>query len=403
MTQLVLFDDGLSRLRPLNDLRCVFDIRVGPLTNAERLCAALDSDAGALWVPQRLLALARDEHDLPVNMLGGGGEPMLLVNGRLALAIEAVRTLEVGCALVEASSDDVIAARLMPGDARALLEDGVRPNTVSKVDDDVLLRRPWHFRSVRDAALDHDLELILGSVEEDADLPAEVMHIGEHRVVIDPSALVYPRVTLIAEDGPIVIAEQATVRPGATIIGPAFIGVGATVLEHAIIRPQTTIGPVCKVAGEVSACVFQGYANKGHEGFLGDSWIGEWVNLGAGTTGSNLLNTYGDVLCRQMPDTERENTGETFLGAIIGDHVKTAIGTRLMTGAILHTGCMVAQTAPVVGTVAPFTWATDAGHREYRLSKFLHVMRTAMGRRDIEPGEAYIKCVEALASGVGDA
>ncbi len=396
MTKIVFFDDGLSDLRPLNDLRCAFDIRVGPLTNAERLCTYLQGDIVALMVPQAMGDLARDEHDHPVNQLPQGDTPLLLLNARLPMPIEEFAQLEPGSALIERESNGVIAARLAPAEARALLESGVRPAKAVTVDQQVLLSRPWHFKSARDAALDFDLAMFLDGVPDDSDLPQEVMHIGEHRIIIDSTALVYPGVTLIAEDGPIVIAENATLRPGATIIGPAFIGSGSTVLEHAIIRGHTTIGPVCKVAGEIAGCVFQGYSNKAHDGFLGDSWIGEWVNLGAGTTNSNLLNTYAEVLCKQMPDGKRERTGETFLGAIIGDHVKTAIQTRLMTGCILHTGSMFAQTAAVSGTVAPFTWATDAGHKEYRLSKFLDVMRTAMGRRDVEPSEAYLERIAAL-------
>ncbi len=406
MTRIVFFDDGLEQLRPLNDLRCAFDIRVGPLTNAERLCTYLQADVGALWVPEAMADLVRDEHDAPVNRLPAGDAPLLLLNARLPMPIEEFARLEPGSALVEAQTDAVIGARLAADQARVLLESGTRPANTITIDQQVLLSRPWHFKTVRDAALDFDLALIADGVAEDGDLPQEVMHIGEHRVIIDSTALVYPGVTLVAEDGPIVIAENATVRPGATIIGPAFIGSGSTVLEHAIIRGHTTIGPVCKVAGEISGCVFQGYANKAHDGFLGDSWIGEWVNLGAGTTNSNLLNTYAEVLCQQMPDGKRERTGETFLGAIVGDHVKTAIQTRLMTGCILYTGSMFAQSAAVAGTIGPFTWATDSGQREYRLSKFLDVMRTVMGRRDVEPSEAYLKRVavirEETASPVSD-
>lgn len=400
MTRIVLFDDALPALRPLNDLRCAFDVRVGALTNAERLCTYLQAEIAALWVAPAIADLARDEHDHPVNQLPEDGAPLLLLNARLPMPIEEFARLSEHGALVEAESGDVIAARLSPRDARALLESGTRPPRSFTVDHKVLLSRPWHFKSVRDAAIDFDLAMIAEGVPEESDeLPEGVMHIGEQRAILDSTSLVYPGATLVCEDGPVVIAEHATIRPGAIVIGPAFIGPGSTVLEHATIRGHTAIGPVCKIAGEVSGCVFQGYSNKAHDGFLGDSWVGEWVNLGAGTTNSNLLNTYGEVLCQTL-DGKRERTGETFLGAIIGDHVKTAIGTRLMTGCILHTGSMFAQTAPVAGTVAPFTWATDEGRREYRMSKFLDVMRTMMGRRDVEPSEAYLKRIQNLQIGL---
>ncbi len=397
MARLVFFDDGCEALRPLNDLRWAGDIRVGPLTNIERLCTYLEGDVGAIWVPDSIADLVKDEHDHPVNALPHGEGPLLLLNARLPMPIEAFAQLKPGVVLLEQASGDPIALLADHDDARAFLEEHIMPRQRIEVNERVLLSRPWHFKSARDRAIEMDLALISEGISpEDDALPEGCMHIGEQRVILDDEALIYPGVTFVAEDGPIVVAARATVRPGATLIGPCFIGTGSTVLEHAVIRSFTSIGPVCKVNGEVSGCVFQGFANKAHDGFLGDSWIGEWVNLGAGTVGSNLLNTYGEVLCRRGPDAPRERTGETFLGAVIGDHVKTAIGTRLMTGCIIHTGCMLAQTAPIGGTIAPFTWMTDAGHRPYRPGKFLDVMRTAMGRRDIEPGEAYVRAVHDL-------
>jgi UDP-N-acetylglucosamine diphosphorylase/glucosamine-1-phosphate N-acetyltransferase len=203
-------------------------------------------------------------------------------------------------------------------------------------------------------------------------------------------------VVLDSEQGPIHIAEHATVRPGAILIGPCYVGPHATVLERATIRGGTAIGPWCKVNGEVSGTIFQGFANKAHDGYLGDAYVGEWVNLGAGTTVSNLLNTYGEVITKATPGSPNERTGESFLGPVIGDHVKTAICTRIMTGAVLHTGSMFATTAAVCGCVPGFTWATDEGQRSYRLDKFLEVARSAMSRRKVEASEAYVAALTAL-------
>jgi hypothetical protein len=150
------------------------------------------------------------------------------------------------------------------------------------------------------------------------------------------------------------------------------------------------------VNGEVGGCIFQGFANKAHDGYLGDSWVGEWCNLGAGTTTSNLLNTYGETIAKALPSSRNERTGEVFLGTIFGDHTKTAICTRLMTASVLHTGSMFATTAAVSGTVPAFSWATDAGTSAFRLDKFVDVMRTAMARRKVQPSEAYLQTLAAL-------
>jgi UDP-N-acetylglucosamine diphosphorylase/glucosamine-1-phosphate N-acetyltransferase len=214
---------------------------------------------------------------------------------------------------------------------------------------------------------------------------------------VAPGALVYPGVTFDLEQGAVVVAEGATIRPGAIIHGPASIGAHSTVLDRALVKGFTAIGPYCKVAGEIGGTIIQGYSNKAHDGHLGDSWLGEWVNLGAGTTNSNLLNTYGEVFAKAAPDASNERTGLQFLGCILGDHVKTAICTRIMTGAIVGTGTMWAATAPVSGSIPAFSWVTDAGTKGYRFEKFMEVARAAMGRRKIDPSTDYARQLEDLA------
>jgi UDP-N-acetylglucosamine diphosphorylase/glucosamine-1-phosphate N-acetyltransferase len=185
------------------------------------------------------------------------------------------------------------------------------------------------------------------------------------------------------------------------IVGPAYVGPHSTVLERAVIRANTAIGPWCKVAGEVGGTIFQGYSNKAHDGYLGDSWVGEWVNLGAGTTNSNLLNTYAEVKARATPDGPEEPAGERFVGAFIGDHVKTAIGTRIMTGAVIGTGSMISRSAQVGGCLPGFSWSTDAGRDTYRLDRFIEAVRSVMARRNVEPSPAYLDRVAALHRGAG--
>ena len=142
--------------------------------------------------------------------------------------------------------------------------------------------------------------------------------------------------------------------------------------------------------------IFQGWANKSHEGHLGDSWVGEWANLGAGTTNSNLLNTYGEVMARAGAGSPTERTGLTFFGSVIGDHVKTAICTRLMTGVTIGTGTMVASSAYVSGAVGAMRWVTDGGEKAYRFEKFMEVARAMMARRKTAPGKAYAEALRAL-------
>lgn len=387
---------GPAILSPLTDLRAAFDVRTGALTTLERLSTSLHI-AGAI-VPEPIAPLTRERHAFPVNtglsLPHGSPDDILLLNARCTLPISEATHLAPGTAIVELATGHLIAWRTTIDKARAVASNHtIRPDAVGVVEKRVLLTRPWHVRTLRDACIAADLSILADSPTA---IPAGVTPVGAHPIHIDPSARVYPTVVLDAEHGPIWIGPHAVVRPGSILIGPCAIGEHSTVLDRALIKGQTAIGPHCKVAGEVGGTIIQGFSNKAHDGHLGDSWLGEWVNLGAGTTNSNLLNTYGEVIAKPTPGASNERTGETFLGAIIGDHVKMAISTRIMTGSILHTGSMFAQSAAVSGTVGPFTWATDDGRKPFRHSKFVEVARAAMGRRKIVPSAAYLARLEQL-------
>jgi len=397
MTEAIFFDDGLGLLAPLTDLRASFDIRTGALTNRERICRVFGLESASLIVPPRLEGLAvKRGPDVRGTRSEGAEEPVLHVNGRCALPHEEIVGLEPGQGAVEAGTGHLVAAVLLPSEFDAWSKgDSASVASVVELPAPALLSRPWHAISFRDRCIEIDLDLLAGTPTRE--LPPAVLGIGDAPLTIGVSAVIYPGVTLDLEHGPIVIAEHAVIRPGATIIGPVYVGPHSTVLERALIKPNTAIGPWCKVSGEVSGTIFQGYSNKGHEGFLGDSHIGEWVNLGAGTNNSNLLNTYSEVIAK-APGGGNERTGLTFLGAIIGDHVKTAIGSRIMTGSILQTGGMFAQSAAVSGTTPRFAWSTDAGLKSFRIDKFMETARAMMARRGQKPTAAYEGAVMSLGS-----
>ncbi|MFG0298919.1 MAG: putative sugar nucleotidyl transferase [Phycisphaerales bacterium JB047] len=393
----ILFDDGKGLLSPLNDLRPTYAIRTGAMTISERLTHAFDLEPVGVVVPQPMVELTSELTNLPVNEPPEpGDEQILLINSRCALPLRAIREITLGQVLIEEGTQDMIAMRLTQTGVRDLLTGNQPEMTPIAVPGKHLLSRPWDWRHFRDASLEFDLQVIGQNMAKVEAEPIGVTLIGTEGIAISREAIVMPGVILNATAGPIVIEENATIRPGAIITGPAYIGPGTTVLEQANIKPNTAIGPVCKVAGEVGGTVMQGYANKAHAGHLGDSWIGEWSNLGADTTNSNLLNTYGEVTARPTAGGSMEKTGETFLGVTMGDHTKTAIGTRIMTGAIVGTGTMFAASGAMSGTTEPFSWHTDAGVKHYRLGKFVDVSMTAMGRRGIKQSQAYSRRLTIL-------
>ena len=134
------------------------------------------------------------------------------------------------------------------------------------------------------------------------------------------------------QDGPIVIEDNVNIMPGAMIKGPVYICSGSTIKMGAKIYGPTVIGPHCKIGGEVSNCIFLGFSNKAHDGFLGNSIIGEWCNIGAGTNNSNLKNDYGNVKMWDYMNREFKDSAQQFLGLFMGDHTKCAINTSFNTG-----------------------------------------------------------------------
>lgn len=405
----IIFDDGRGRLGPLTDLRSAGEVRTGALTTLERLSAVVESLTGAmlaaLWVPQHIAPLAHERIDLPVNdditlADDEDEDDVILANARCVLPPLSLDELKRGHAIA-APNGSIIAARLARDHALAFLRTGTLSKHIKATTDKEprLLERPWDIIRFRDAAIDIDLAMLMHSGGETQGLPPGVTGINDEDLRISPDATVYPGVILDAESGPIVIDDNAIIRPGAIICGPAYIGEGATVLERAHIKPHTAIGPVCKVSGEIGGTIMQSFSNKSHDGHLGDAWLGEWINLGAGTTNSNLLNTYGEVAACAEPGAPQERTGLTFLGCILGDHVKTAICTRIMTGAVIGTGAMIATTAPANGPIERFAWRTDKSTQRFRWPRFEEAARAMMSRRGVEPSAPYLARLKELHHG----
>ena len=397
MTQFIMYDDGKGEFGPLTDLRSPASLRTGSLLTQQRQGHQLGGEVAACWTTPELAVVIREHMAVPINELPDG-DTHLCVNNRWS-AIDAVSPPEAGTALIDSSSGDVVMAALDAESARSLCETGTLPASVNRVAiEAVLYRYPWDILDHLDRALEVDLALSSIPVMSNDELQVH----GDHPVRLHPGATVLPGVVADTTGGPVVIDEGAVIRSNATLCGPCSIGAGSTIMDGAVIKPRTVVGPQCKIAGEVGASIFQGNSNKAHEGHLGDSIVGCWVNLGAGTTNSNLLNTYSQVMMRLTPDSHVSRTGRVFMGSIIGDHVKTAIGTRLMTGTVLGTGCMIASTSPPPTTLEAFTWLTDRGQAHFRIDKFLDVARAVMARRDLEPGPGEIgeltRLCEAAAS-----
>lgn len=209
-------------------------------------------------------------------------------------------------------------------------------------------------------------------------VPAASIVIGDPGLVFSRGAFVEPGVVFDTRSGAIVLESGVEVRHGTRLEGPLYAGERSRLLgDH--LR-ASVFGPRCSVKGEVSTSVFLGYANKSHAGFVGHSVLGHWVNLGAGTTTSNLKNTYGEVALDVAG--QRLATGRQLLGSLIGDHAKTAIGTLLPTGSVIGAGANVFGLPNAPKYVRPFAWGSDGTERMTE-DGFLRVAERVLPRREV--------------------
>ena len=247
---------------------------------------------------------------------------------------------------------------------------------------DVLVDRPWGLldRLALGLAVDADAWAKTHDAAQDAT--------GGEGVHLHPDARVHRTAVLDGSSGPIVVEAGADVQPFVFVQGPAWIGRGSVLAAHAQVRGPAAIGPGCKVGGEVKQLILGADSNKAHGGYLGDAVVGSWCNLGAGTTASNLKNTYGSVRVKLAAEANREDTGRTHQGPVLGDFVKTAIGTRLPTGCVVGTGACLAASAIAPAFVPPMAFTTDAGVAAAREDDFLRSVDRQLARRDRAPGPA---------------
>jgi UDP-N-acetylglucosamine diphosphorylase/glucosamine-1-phosphate N-acetyltransferase len=248
----------------------------------------------------------------------------------------------------------------------------------------------WDFVGHLPTILGADLTHLARTASKKSSPPRHATVIGDHPVVV-LDATIEPHVVFDTTAGPVFIDVGAHIHAFTRITGPCYIGSKATILGGDI--SACSIGPVSKIRGEISGSVVLGFSNKGHEGFVGNSYLGQWVNLGAGTTTSNLKNTYGPVSL-WTPNGVRA-TGLQFLGTLFGDHVKTGIGTMLTTGSVLGAGANVFGTQMPPKSVAPFSWGEGEPYDVYKIDKFLASADKVMARRKVTLTERMKKQLHA--------
>lgn len=205
--------------------------------------------------------------------------------------------------------------------------------------------------------------------------------LNESMIKIGKDCNIYSNVVLDASRGPIIIDEGVQVYPFTYIQGPVFIGSKTNIKAGSVISEGTSIGEVCKVGGEIESSIIQAYSNKQHYGFLGHSYIGEWVNIGAGTTTSDLKNTYEPISVRI--GKESFDTQQTFLGLICGDHTKTAINTSFNSGTIAGLCCNIYHSGLLPKYIPSFTWGGERNNSTIgSFERSIQTAKAMMARRN---------------------
>lgn len=207
--------------------------------------------------------------------------------------------------------------------------------------------------------------------------------IGKHKIFIEKGAKVNFAI-LNATEGPVYVGKDAEIMEGSVIRGPFAMCEHAAVKMSAKIYGPTTIGPHCKVGGEISNVIFQAYSNKGHDGFLGNSVVGEWCNFGADTNSSNLMNTYGKLKIYSYAAKKMTQTSITFCGLMMGDHSKTGINTMLNTATVVGVSANIFGAGFPAKFIPSFTWGGAESSEKFKLEKALEVASSMMERRSIK-------------------
>ncbi len=230
--------------------------------------------------------------------------------------------------------------------------------------------------------LQHDFALLQSTRNVTDELPRDVMIRGKHGIWAAGSYRIGAGAVLNTDEGPIILMSHAHVMEGAMLRGPIWLGEHSLIKMGAKIYGPTTIGPYCKVGGEISRSVFQGYANKAHDGFLGDSVIGEWCNLGADTNNSNLSNNYAPVKVWSYRAGRFIQTPHQFVGLILGDHSKSAINTMFNTATVVGFSSNVFGAGFPRKFIPSFSWGGGQGYRTYLLDKAMETAERVMARRN---------------------
>lgn len=403
---LCLFEDEqVDRFYPLSETRHLTELLVGSASLCERVERTFADYtlryAGRPHIEQSMPPASRVD-----RRPEGDDGVVLFLNARL-LASDALRSefSDRRPALFRTPDGDIVGATVPAADFDRLFPTG-EIGEMPRFEELEHLDR----REVRSARLYEwlwDLIDDTGSrIAEDAldtdrwngleSIPDAIHVTSPTQLKVEPGVAIEPGVTIVCDDGPVLISSGATIMANSILRGPLYIGPNTTIKAGARIYGGTSIGPWCKVGGEVEDSVILGYSNKQHEGFLGHSYLGCWVNLGADTNTSDLKNNYGEISVSMKGESVA--TGRMFLGTLVGDHSKTAINTMLNTGTVIGICSNVFGGGFPPKEIPNFSWGGASGLVRHEVDKAVDLARQVMARRNVvlsESEEELLRYIES--------
>ncbi|MEE1303094.1 MAG: GlmU family protein [Bacteroidales bacterium] len=364
----ILFDASRNSLLPLTYTRPVCDIRIGILTIREKWEKYLGEKTSTIT-----------EDYLSAKYPTEQSEEMMLINGSICPTpklLKAIKGLKIGQALV--CQGNVVA--MYKTKAQFLSEED-STQEIEVEYDFIKINNTWDIFVLNDKALREDFELLTQN-RKSAPLSSTNRVVGEQNIFVEEGAVVEFAI-LNAKEGPIYIGKDAEVMEGSVVRGPFAMCEHSVLKMASKIYGATTLGPYVKVGGEVSNVVIFGYSNKAHDGFIGNSVIGEWCNIGADTNASNLKNTYEEVRVWSIEKNTFVPTGQTFFGTIMGDHSKCGINTMFNTGTVIGVSSNIYGHGYQRNYIPSFAWGGTTGLKSYDMEKAIEVAEKMYQRRNV--------------------
>ncbi|MCX5642800.1 MAG: putative sugar nucleotidyl transferase [Candidatus Omnitrophica bacterium] len=387
MKILIFEDEKATNLYPLTYLRPTWELLCGASTLLEKIKRYFPNDEINFWCRPEIAPLLNRKYGKPVNNIKSiiGRESVMLINGRWLMGPgESLPTKaeEQGTCEGALLYGHLAPEKVEPGDdlASLLKKAAGLPKKEIKAR---LINNLWEPVKYNAEVIKEDFELMGKQGVMGAMAPESTIYGPKERVYIAPGAEIHPMVVLDTKGGPVIIAEGVKVFPFTRIEGPAYIGPNCQIVGGKI-REGCSFGPECRVGGEVEESIIQGYSNKYHDGFLGHAHVGEWVNLGALTTNSDLKNDYSTVSVKV--GGALQDTGEMKVGSFIGDHTKTSIGTLMNTGTVVGIMCNILGVGALLPKHLPsFAWFIEGKvMKGFGLQNLLQTAKAAMARRKKE-------------------